>query len=90
MPVTHISEWANKNGVEIDKAYATEKREGGAMALGSSVPPLSREQLSVFDQAQWEHEKDGLTYEAWLKAAAPDLPGKGCFLPTTSIGRHHR
>jgi dienelactone hydrolase len=86
MPVTHISEWAKANAVEIDKAYATEKREGGAMALGSGVPPLTREQLSVFDEAQWDREKDRLTYEAWLKAARAQLTGKGV-LPAYEIHR---
>lgn len=86
MPVTHVSEWAKANGVEIDKAYATEKREGGAMALGAGVPALTRRQLSVFDDAQWEREKDRLTYEAWLKAARAQLTGQGV-LPAYEIHR---
>lgn len=86
MPVTHISEWAQSNSVEIDKGYATEKREGGAMALGSGVPPLTREQLSVFDEQQWQREQDGLVYEAWLKAARAQLSGAGV-LPAYDILR---
>jgi len=86
MPVTHISEWAKTNGVEIDKSYATEKREGGALALGAGVPPLTRGQLSVFDQAQWEREKDRLIYEAWLRTARAQLTGRGV-LPAYEIRR---
>lgn len=86
MPVTHISEWAKSNAVEMDKGYATEKREGGAMALGSGAPPLTRKQLSVFDEQQWEREKDHLTYEAWLSAARAQLSGTG-LLPAYRIPR---
>ncbi|MBI3698056.1 MAG: acetylxylan esterase, partial [Acidobacteria bacterium] len=32
MPETHISEWARRHGVELDPLYASEEREGGAMA----------------------------------------------------------
>jgi dienelactone hydrolase len=86
MPVTHISEWAKANSVEIDKAYANESREGGAMALGTSVPPLGREQLSVFDERRWQREKDHLIYEAWLQAARGQLSGRGT-LPAYNIMR---
>ena len=32
MPETHIGPWAQANGVEMDKLYATEHREGGTRA----------------------------------------------------------
>ncbi|HWB84107.1 MAG TPA: carbohydrate-binding family 9-like protein [Bryobacteraceae bacterium] len=86
MPVTHISEWAKTNGVEIDNDYATEKREGGTMALGTGVPALTRQQLSVFVPAKWAREKDHLTYEAWVKAARAQLTGTGV-LPAYDIHR---
>ncbi len=69
MPVTHVSAWARDNGVEIEKQYATEIREGGERALGDKIPALSREQLSVFTPAEWERQRDSMTYEAWLAAA---------------------
>ena len=42
MPETHISQWAEQNGVAMDKQYATELREGGfgpwgAACLGSGM-----------------------------------------------------
>ncbi len=73
MPTTHISEWAHANGVELDRLYASEDREGGAMAVGTGVPALSREDLSVFPMEEWEKQKDHLIYEAWLKAARAQL-----------------
>jgi hypothetical protein len=73
MPVTHISEWARANGVELDRLYATEEREGGTPALGAGIPALSRRDLSVFTPEQWEREKDRLIYESWLKAARAEL-----------------
>ncbi|HUS08487.1 MAG TPA: prolyl oligopeptidase family serine peptidase [Bryobacteraceae bacterium] len=76
MPVTHISEWAKANGVELDRLYASEEREGGTPALATGVPALSRSQLSVFTPEQWEKQKNRLIYEAWLAAARKQLkPG---------------
>ena len=69
MPETHISEWAAANGVELDRLYATEHREGGTPALGSGVPGLSREQLSVFSPEEWEKRKDRMIHETWLGEA---------------------
>jgi dienelactone hydrolase len=77
MPVTHISEWAAANHVEVDKDYANEKREGGERALGAGMPPLSRAQLSVYTDAEWKSAEPQLTYEAWLAAAQRQLTGKG-------------
>ena len=73
MPTTHISEWARANGVELDKLYASEEREAGVQAVGTGVPALSREDLSVFTPQQWEGKKDRMIYEAWLKAARAQL-----------------
>lgn len=73
MPTTHISEWAQSNGVELDRLYASEEREGGTPALGTGIPALSRDQLSVFTPEQWEREKARLTYESWLEAARKQL-----------------
>ena len=76
MPTTHISEWAHANGVELDKLYASEDREGGAQAVGIGVPALSRDDLSVFPRERWETQKGRMIYEAWLKAARGQLsPG---------------
>jgi len=69
MAETHISEWAKAQGVEMDRLYASEDREGGARALGTGVPGLSREQLSVFTPEQWARQKDRLVYESWLGEA---------------------
>ena len=69
MPETHISEWAQKHGVELDKLYATEHREGGTRALGEGLPGLSRNDLSVFGSEEWEAQKDRLIHERWLEAA---------------------
>ena len=73
MPTTHISEWAHANGVELDKLYASEDREGGAQAVGIGVPALSRDDLSVFPREHWETQKGRMIYEAWLKAARAQL-----------------
>ena len=73
MPETHISEWAQANGAELDRLYASEEREGATRALGTGVPVPSRSDLSVFSPREWEKQKDHLIYEAWLKAARAQL-----------------
>jgi hypothetical protein len=85
MAVTHVSAWAQASRVAIDPPYATEKREGGAQALGRDVPALSRTQLSVFTEAEWAAEKKHVTYEAWLQAARAELGGTG--LPGYDVRR---
>ena len=67
MPETHISPWSREGGVEMDPLYANEHREGGARALGSGVPALSREALSVFTPEAWEGQKTRLVHESWLE-----------------------
>jgi len=69
MPETHISEWARKNDVVMDKLYATEEREGGVLAVGDNVPGFRREDLSVFAPAEWEKVKREYVFETWVEAA---------------------
>jgi dienelactone hydrolase len=76
MPVTHISEWAKTNGAELDPNYSSEIRAGGTFALGSGIPVLSRNDLSVFSKEHWEKRKDQLIYESWLEAAREQLSHK--------------
>jgi len=76
MPVTHISEWARQNGVEMDPMYSSEIREGGTLALGEGIPGLSREMLCVFTPKQWQRVKSKLIYESWLRAAKAQLSRK--------------
>ncbi len=69
MPETHIGAWAKANRVELDPLYASEHREGGTPALGTGVPALSREVLSVFTAQEWQRRKAQLVHEEWLKKA---------------------
>jgi len=65
MPVTHVSEWAKANGVDITPNYLREDREGGLDALGKGYPGIKREDLMVLPEKDWEAMKGRLTYEAW-------------------------
>jgi dienelactone hydrolase len=69
LPGTYILEWAQANGVAMDKLYATEEREGGTLAMGENVPGFARESLSVFSLGEWEKIKSTLTFEAWTERA---------------------
>jgi dienelactone hydrolase len=73
MPTTHISEWAAANSVPMDRLYADELREGGARTLGTGVPALSRSQLSVFSDEEWDKQKDRMIYETWIREARRQL-----------------
>lgn len=77
MPETHIAPWAEANGVTMDRLYSTEHREGGTRALGTGVPGLTREQLSVFSPEQWQQRKSRLIHEAWIDAAAAQVAERG-------------
>jgi hypothetical protein len=76
MPETKISEWSAKTGVELDKLYATEEREGGTPALAEDIPGYKRELLNALPTAQWETQKDRFTLEAWLARALSNSPSK--------------
>jgi dipeptidyl aminopeptidase/acylaminoacyl peptidase len=73
MPETHISEWAEKNHVVVDKQYATELREGGTRALGTGVPAVPHDLLNALRPDQWERVKDKYVYETWVKNAKAKL-----------------
>jgi dienelactone hydrolase len=66
-PTTHISTWAKANNVDIALNYIREDREGGLDALGTDLPGLTREQLTVLPDRDWQANKDRLTYEAWAQ-----------------------
>lgn len=71
-PLTHVSEWAKENGVDITRAYLREEREGGLMAVGTGIPGVKRKDLMVLPEKDWERLEGSLTYEAWavkMKAA---------------------
>ena len=65
-PETHISEWAARYRVEMDRGYSSEHREGGTMALGAGIPGLTREQLNVFSDSDWRRHKGEMILESWL------------------------
>jgi len=67
---THISEWAAKNKVPIDKLYATELREGGTMALGTNIPAVPHDAMNALPLAVWQRQKDKYIYETWLREAS--------------------
>jgi pimeloyl-ACP methyl ester carboxylesterase len=66
-PTTHISEWAAANNVDITKNYLAETREGGLYALGTNLPGLARQSLTVLPEATWQALKPQLTYESWAE-----------------------
>ncbi len=69
MPITHISQWAQKHNIPMDRLYAAEDREGGTPALGDEMPGFQREDLSVFTPEQWRLHKHELILETWVDAA---------------------
>lgn len=69
LPETHIGPWAERNGVALDRLYATEEREGGTRAIGEGVPGFTRESLGVFSVAEWEQNRNALGFDAWAGRA---------------------
>ena len=73
MAESRISEWAQKNGVLIDRLYATDDREGGTMALGEGIPGYTRDRLNVLSPEEWESQKEDFTLENWLESAKKNI-----------------
>ncbi len=73
MPTTRIADWADKNGVTMDRLYVTENREGGTQAIGTGVPGLTRDELSVLPLDQWQARKAEFIYESWVAKARAAL-----------------
>jgi dienelactone hydrolase len=69
MPVTHISEWARANSVDMDPLYATEHREGGTPGLGTGIPGVKRSDLDVFNDDEWQERLPMLVHENWRERA---------------------
>jgi hypothetical protein len=69
MPITHISQWAQKHNIPMDRLYAAGDREGGTPALGDEIPGFQREDLSVFTPEQWRLHKRKFIFETWVDAA---------------------
>ena len=69
LPETHISAWSQSTGVMLEKSYASEEREGGTLALGTEVPGVTRESLSVFPAVEWEQVKADLIFATWTERA---------------------
>ena len=69
MPEIHISAWAARNGVDMDRGYISEDREGGVMALGDDIPNVPRAELNVLTESEREQQKDSLVYDAWVRHA---------------------
>jgi len=73
MPETHISEWAARNNVPMDKLYSTEVREGGTRAVGAGIPAVPHDLLNALPIEEWERDKDRYVYETWVKEARARL-----------------
>jgi hypothetical protein len=73
MPETHISDWARRNKIFMDKMYATEEREGGVDAVGDNIPAYQREDLSVYSPQEWETHKKELILESWADSVTATI-----------------
>lgn len=69
MPTTKIGDWAARNGVPIDKLYATDLREYGTEALGTGIPAVPHDELNALPREQWEANKHEYVYETWVENA---------------------
>lgn len=89
MPLTHISAWAAKYHVDMDKGYISEDREGGVMALGDNIPGVPRNELNAVPESDWERRKDEFVYGAWARhaLAAEGIRGAAA---TEAMAAHNR
>jgi len=64
---THIAEWATATGATINRGYASDKSEGGIHALGHGFPALSRAQLQVIPEVEWQAHSDEYCWQELAK-----------------------
>ena len=74
MPTTHIATWITAQNIPwaISNGYMREDREGGLDALGTDIPGIPRDDMTVLPDADWERLRTELIYEFWadkMKAA---------------------
>jgi dienelactone hydrolase len=62
---THVSFWIHANNIDISPNYIGEDREGGLEAVGTGFPGISRDDLMVLPEVEWQRQKDLLLYDAW-------------------------
>jgi dienelactone hydrolase len=89
---THIAEWAATTGATINRGYNTEKTEGGIRALGHGFPALTRTQLRVVPENEWQAHKDQYSWQGLarkillaqgLPAVVPNPTSVGAAIPLT-------
>ena len=68
MPETHMSAWANRNGID-ESVLKSESAQGGTMALDENIPAVSRDLLHALPEAVWTSERDRYIYETWVEQA---------------------
>jgi len=73
MAQVKISTWAAKNGVLVDRLYATEDREGGTMALGDDIPGYVPEMLDALSSEGWQSQREAFVLETWLEVAQANV-----------------
>jgi dienelactone hydrolase len=69
MSEVHISEWAAETGAHVGKSFLTEASEGGVRALDAGVPNITREQLQVLPDTEWQQHKGDYIWESWVERA---------------------
>lgn len=75
MPETHISEWASRNHVVIEKSFNTESREAGTRALGADILPVPHDAMNALPIDLWNRVKDRYVYESWVREAKDRCTG---------------
>jgi dienelactone hydrolase len=87
LPETHVSAWAVRNGIFIDRGYISEDKEGGVMALSDSVPGYTDASLNVLTDAQWKQQQSFLVYGSWMQhaLAADGITGAAAAAAVVSV-----
>jgi dienelactone hydrolase len=75
LPERPITEWYRESGRPPDRFYLDTSVQTGGLAevLGSGVPDIPRQDLTVLPPGEWEAQRERFIYEAWMRHAKEAL-----------------
>jgi len=77
LPTIKIGDWAQKNGVYLNKSALREDRDAGLVAIDVKAPKMTPEQLSVLPLPEWEKRRAEFVYSSWARKATAEAKKAG-------------
>jgi dienelactone hydrolase len=76
LPAEPMRAWAERVGYALGKSSGREDRDAGLSVIVSDVPLMTKDQLSIFSEEEWEKRKSEFVYSTWVTRAMADAGGE--------------